>query len=52
MAEQSHPVEFVEVRAQDILANREAAWESFGKAATYGIAAVAALLVLMLIFLV
>ncbi len=52
MAEQPHNVEFVEVRSKDILADHTAFWASFGKAATYGIAAVAVLLVLMFIFLV
>jgi len=52
MAEQPQPVEFVEVHTRDIEADRRMGWHAFNKAATYAIGVVAAVLVLMFIFLV
>ncbi len=45
MAEQNSQVDFVEVRAQDIMAERTRMWLSFGDATKWSIGAVIGLLV-------
>lgn len=48
MAEQQ-TYEFVEVKAGDILADRQQAWAGFTKFITYSIVAIAVILVLLLL---
>jgi len=51
VAEQEQQVDFVPVKDQDILAERNEMWERFNQFTTYAIAGVAAILVLLAIFL-
>ncbi len=43
----SRPYEFVEVKAADILAERQRSWEGFTKASTWTIGIIVVLLVLL-----
>ncbi len=52
MAQQEQHVDFIPVKDTDIMAERTQMWERFNQATVIGIAATAALLVLMAIFLV
>jgi hypothetical protein len=50
VAEQQQQVEFEPVTAQDILADRKAQWDRFMQATTWAIAIVAAVLILLALF--
>jgi hypothetical protein len=50
MAETQQHVDLVEVKPQDILAERQTGWAMFTKATAWGIAVVVVLLVLIKIF--
>ena len=52
MAEQQSSYEFVEVKAEDILRDREEGWVGFTRFATWSVILTAAMLILMGIFLV
>ena len=52
MAEQQTNYEFVEVKAGDILAERQSEWNGFTIFLTWSIGIIAAILLLMLIFMV
>ena len=52
MAEAQTSYEMVEVKAEDIMAERNALYAGFMRATTWGIGGVVGLLLLMLIFLV
>jgi hypothetical protein len=52
MAEQQSSYEFTAVTSQDILKDRQDAWEGFTQFATYGIAATVVVLVALAIFVV
>ena len=52
MAETQTSYEMVEVKAEDLMAERNALYAGFMRATVWGIGAVVALLLLMLIFLV
>jgi hypothetical protein len=52
VAEHEQQVDFIPVKDTDIMAERTAMWDRFNQGTVIGIAAVAALLVLMAIFLV
>ena len=45
MAEAQQQIDFVEVKSEDILAERVHGWDFFVKAATWGIGAIAVLLI-------
>jgi hypothetical protein len=47
MAEVKHDIDFVEVKAEDIVGERSQGWSTFTKATTWGIVAVAVLLVFL-----
>ena len=51
MAEHQTSYEFVEVKASDILAERQAEWHGFTTFVTWSIGATVVILLLMLIFL-
>ncbi|WP_159998482.1 aa3-type cytochrome c oxidase subunit IV [Roseomonas sp. 18066] len=44
MAEATHEIDYVEVKAEDIIAERTQGWEAFTKATTWGIGATILLL--------
>lgn len=50
MAEATHDIDFVEVKAEDILAERTHGWEAFTKATTWGVGAVIVLLAALYLF--
>ncbi|MBS7813187.1 aa3-type cytochrome c oxidase subunit IV [Roseococcus pinisoli] len=50
MAEQQMHIDMVEVKAEDIIANRRSMYESFLKASTWAVGAVIVLLVLIYLF--
>ena len=50
MAEQQTTVDFVEVKAGDILAERQAEWHGFTTFVTWSIGATAVILLLLLIY--
>lgn len=52
MAEQQTSYEFVEVKSEDILRERQAAWDGFSRFAAWSIGATAVILALMAFFLV
>jgi hypothetical protein len=52
VAEHEQQVDFIPVKDTDIMAERKAMWDGFTQATTYAIAATAAILVLLAIFLV
>lgn len=47
MAEVKHDIDFVEVKAEDIVGERAHGWSVFTKATTWGIVSVVAILVLL-----
>jgi hypothetical protein len=50
MADATHDIDFVEVKADDILAERTHGWESFTRATTWGAGAVILLLAMLYLF--
>ncbi|MCI0753717.1 preprotein translocase subunit SecE [Teichococcus vastitatis] len=50
MAEANHEIDFVEVKSQDILADRVQGWDAFIKATKWAIGAVILLLVMIYLF--
>ncbi len=50
MAEVKHDIDFVEVKAEDIVADRAQGWSVFTKATTWGIGATILLLVFLYLF--
>ncbi|MFC7553821.1 preprotein translocase subunit SecE [Pseudoroseomonas wenyumeiae] len=47
MAEVKHDIDFVEVKAEDIVGERAHGWSAFTKATTWGIVAVTLLLLML-----
>ncbi|WP_419895970.1 preprotein translocase subunit SecE [Roseomonas sp. USHLN139] len=50
MAEATHQIDYVEVKADDIIAERTHGWEAFTKATTWGIGATILILALLYLF--
>lgn len=50
MAEASHDIDFVEVRSEDILAERTRGWDQFTVAAKWSIGAIIVLLLAIYVF--
>ncbi|MDJ0388427.1 preprotein translocase subunit SecE [Roseomonas sp. E05] len=50
MAEATHEIDFVEVKAEDILAERTRGWDQFTATAKWGIGAIIVLLLAIYLF--
>ncbi|UPG74284.1 preprotein translocase subunit SecE [Roseomonas gilardii subsp. gilardii] len=51
MAEARQHIDMVPVRAEDILSERQAGWQAFTRAASWGIGAIVVILLLLYLFL-